>query len=177
MANGQQQNGTVPNGSSSSNAASSSQRNQLQPLQGQQQAMAMPPQPPLADFLMQLEDYSPTIPDAVTKYYLSTAGFDTSDPRVLRLVSLATQKFISDIANDALQHCKMRGGSGVPASTTGGANAKGGKNIKDRKYVMTTDDLANAMADQGITVKKPPYFMWINRYNQRNQLDIFAKFK
>ena len=35
---------------------------------------------------------------------------------------------------------------------------KGGKNAKDRKYVMTTDDLANAMADQGITVKKPPYF-------------------
>merc|ERR1712150_293081 len=118
---------------------------------GQQQAMPMPPQPPLADFLMQLEDYSPTIPDAVTKHYLSTSGFDTSDPRVLRLVSLATQKFISDIANDALQHCKMRGGSGVPASSTsGGASAKGSKNTKDRKYAMT---------DQGITVKKPPYFM------------------
>lgn len=35
----------------------------------------------------------------------------------------------------------------------------GGKNSKDRKYVMTTDDLANAMDDQGITVKKPPYFI------------------
>ena len=38
-------------------------------------------------------------------------------------------------------------------------NFTGGKNSKDRKYVMTTDDLANAMDDQGITVKKPPYFI------------------
>ena len=35
----------------------------------------------------------------------------------------------------------------------------GGKNSKDRKYVMTTDDLANAMDDQGITVKKPPWLL------------------
>merc|ERR1719461_439744 len=120
---------------------------------GQQQPPPPPPpQPPLADFLMQLEDYTPTIPDAVTKYYLSTAGFDTTDPRILRLVSLATQKFVSDVANDALQHCKMRG-----SGPQGPGNHS--KKNKDRKLVMTVDDLSQALQDQGISIKKPPYFL------------------
>jgi transcription initiation factor TFIID subunit 10 len=94
-----------------------------------------------------LDEYTPTIPDAVTKYYLSTAGFETTDARVLRLVSLAAQKFVADIANDALQHCKRRGAVQATKSKS-----------KDRKFVMTTDDLTQALSEQGITLKKPPYF-------------------
>ena len=41
----------------------------------------------MSDFLLQLEEYTPTIPDAVIKHYLATSGFDTSDPRVLRLLN------------------------------------------------------------------------------------------
>merc|ERR1719394_1791955 len=133
------------------NGTGPSMPNGSQQQQQQQQQQVIPPQPPLADFLMQLEDYTPTIPDAVTKYYLSTAGFETSDPRILRLVSLATQKFVSDVANDALQHCKMRG--------TGGPGPSGHKKNKDRKLVMTVDDLSQALQDQGISIKKPPYFL------------------
>ena len=105
--------------------------------------------PPIADLMTQLEDYSPTIPDAVTQHFLSTAGFETNDPRIVKLVSLASQKFISDIANDALQHCKMRNAAGQAA------NKKG----KDRKHTMTTEDLSQALSDQGITLKKPPYYV------------------
>lgn len=103
---------------------------------------------PLVDFLLQLEDYTPTIPDAVTGYYLNRAGFEASDPRIIRLISLAAQKFISDVANDALQHCKMKG------TASGSSRNKS----KDKKYTLTMEDLAPALAEYGINVKRPHYF-------------------
>ena len=108
--------------------------------------------------------------DAVVKHYLSSSGFDTSDPRVLRLVSLAAQKFVSDVANDALQHCKMRNAGNTPRiireiesifmylfTLLLGQAIKNNKS-KDRKYVMSMEDLGQALGNQGVTVKKPPYF-------------------
>ncbi|KAM3871611.1 transcription initiation factor TFIID subunit 10 [Diretmus argenteus] len=106
------------------------------------------PTTPLADFLMQLEDYTPTIPDAVTGYYLNRAGFEASDPRIIRLISLASQKFISDIANDALQYCKMKG------TASGSSRNK----TKDKKYTLTMEDLSPALSEYGVNVKKPHYF-------------------
>lgn len=110
----------------------------------------------LSDFVQQLEDYTPTIPDAVTSHYLNTAGFETSDPRIVRLISIAAQKFISDVANDALQHCKTRTNN---ASNSSHNAAKGQKPSKDRKYTLTMEDLSPALADYGITVRKAHYFV------------------
>ncbi|TRY64312.1 hypothetical protein TCAL_01844 [Tigriopus californicus] len=129
--NGRQTNGMMANGGYGSDSTS------LPSIAG----------PPVADLVSQLEDYTPTIPDAVAQHFLSSSGFQTDDPRIVRIMSIAAQKFVADIANDALQHCKMRG--------AGQTNKKN----KDRKYVLTNDDLAQAMSDQGITLKKPPYFM------------------
>lgn len=36
----------------------------------------------LSDFLPKLENYSPTIPDAVTSYYMNSSGLNCSDPRM-----------------------------------------------------------------------------------------------
>ncbi|CAD7079693.1 unnamed protein product [Hermetia illucens] len=110
----------------------------------------------LSDFLLQLEDYTPTIPDAVTSHYLNTAGFEANDPRIVRLISIAAQKFISDVVNDALQHCKTRT-SNVSGSSHGSSKNKAG--TKDRKYTLTMEDLTPALADYGITVRKAHYFV------------------
>ena len=77
-----------------------------------------------------MENYTTAIPDSVTESVLSSAGLQSTDPQVAtviqigihcshcfqhivqvtRMVSLVAQKFLSDVAYEALQHCKMRGG-------------------------------------------------------------------
>lgn len=81
------------------------------------------------------------------------------------MISIAAQKFISDVANDALQHCKTRtnnastSGSGGGSSSNNNQNNKNQKSSKDRKYTLTMEDLSPALNDYGITVKKAHYFV------------------
>uniref|UniRef100_G1PCP6 Transcription initiation factor TFIID subunit 10 n=1 Tax=Myotis lucifugus TaxID=59463 RepID=G1PCP6_MYOLU len=100
---------------------------------------------PLVDFLMQLEDYMPTIPDAVTGYYLNRAGFEASDPRIIWLISLAARNSSQILPTT---HCKMKG------TASGSSRSKS----KDRKYTLTMEDLTPALSEYGINVKKPHYF-------------------
>ncbi|ORY79917.1 transcription initiation factor TFIID 23-30kDa subunit-domain-containing protein [Protomyces lactucae-debilis] len=96
----------------------------------------------LKDFLKILDTHAPIIPDAVTDYYLSQAGFECDDPRVKRLLALAAQKFVSDIAQDAYQHSKIRS-----SGTTG-----------DRgRAVLTMDDLGAAVQEYGINIKRQDF--------------------
>ena len=65
----------------------------------------------LRAFLPKLDDHTPLIPDAVTDYYLTVAGLPPppeTDRRLARLLALATQKFIADIAADAYQYSRIR---------------------------------------------------------------------
>jgi len=104
--------------------------------------------PQLFGLLYQLENYTPTIPDGVSEYYLNKAGMNTEDSRIVRLISLAGQKYISDILNDAMQLSKMKG------SAQGSRSSK----VKDKRLLLTMDDLAPALAERGIKVKKPAYY-------------------
>lgn len=107
----------------------------------------------LREFLNKMDDYAPIIPDAVTNYYLTLAGLPPppqTSPHLARLIALAAQKFVSDIAADAYQYARIRAsntsssnnplsglgaaggapgaaaapGAGAPGATTGPAGGK-----------------------------------------------------
>ncbi|KAH8391984.1 hypothetical protein KR215_011642 [Drosophila sulfurigaster] len=111
----------------------------------------------MEELLKQLEDYTPTMPDALTLHILKSSGFNTVDPRIVRLISVSAQKFIADITNDALQHCKTR--TTNIQHSSGHSSSKDKKNPKDRKYTLAMEDLVPALADHGITMRKPQYFV------------------
>ncbi|XP_056166154.1 transcription initiation factor TFIID subunit 10 isoform X3 [Syzygium oleosum] len=71
-----------------------------------------------------------------------------------RLVAVATQKFVADIASDALQHCKARQASIV--------KDKRDKQQKDKRLILTMDDLSKALREM-IDDKLPfifPFSVW-----------------
>lgn len=124
---------------------------------------AMQPPPPqvlaaqkdrtLQEFLEVIDQYAPIIPDAVTDYYLSLAGFQSSDVRIKRLLALAAQKFISDIATDAYQYSRIRS-SGAQAGGSGTSSSRRGSG----KIVFTMEDLRGALSEMGTELRKPEFY-------------------
>ncbi|XP_077287941.1 uncharacterized protein LOC143912529 [Arctopsyche grandis] len=110
----------------------------------------------LSELAAQLEEYAPTVPEPVVAHYLAAAGFEPHDPRLLRLIAIAAQKFLADVANDALQHCKTRSSSSASSSSS---HNKPHKPPKEKRYTMTMEDLVPALHDYGINAKKPHYFV------------------
>lgn len=96
------------------------------------------------NILEAIEEFDSSIPDAVVYHFLNVAGMQTNDQRIIRLIAIAAQKFIHDIVSDSLQHCKLRGAQG--------------KKTKEKKYTLTIEDLASAMAEHGIEVRRQQYF-------------------
>ncbi|KAM0968007.1 hypothetical protein ACFX13_016740 [Malus domestica] len=94
----------------------------------------------LTDFLASLMDYTPTMPDELVEHYLAKSGFQCSDVRLIRLVAVATQKFVSEVATDALQQCKARQAS------------------IDKRLILTMEDLSRALREYGVNVKHQEYF-------------------
>ncbi|MBA0703550.1 hypothetical protein Goshw_001234 [Gossypium schwendimanii] len=126
----------------------------------------------LSDFLASLMDYAPTIPDELVEHYLAKSGFQCPDVRLIRLIAVATQKFVAEVASDALQHCKAR-----QAAVVKDKREKQQKVIylcllsflisfglsdplleQDKRLILTMDDLSKSLREYGVNVKHQEYF-------------------
>ncbi|KAJ3733630.1 transcription initiation factor IID TAF10 subunit [Lentinula guzmanii] len=114
----------------------------------------------LAEFMLMLDDYEPLIPNEVTDYYLQKVGFECEDPRLKRLLSLAAQKFVSDIAADAFQHARIRTNAAGGRARASQPLYGGSGSLKDRtRTTLTMDDLSAALQEYGINARKPDYYL------------------
>lgn len=95
-----------------------------------------------------LDSFTPLIPEAVLDFFFAKAGLNTDDAKVKKLVSLITQKYITDIATSAYQYHKI----------TQRASLKEKKSPKEKKLTLTLSDVENALKEAGINVSRPAYF-------------------
>lgn len=84
-------------------------------------------------------------------HYLNRSGFNCPDERVKRLIAVAAQKFVSDIATEALGIARAR-------SQHKGKRDAAAAAATDGKLVLTTEELSIAAQRHGIAVKKPKFF-------------------
>lgn len=103
--------------------------------------------------MVMLDGYKPLIPEEVTEYFLQRSGFDCSDPRLKRLLSLVAQKFISDLSRDAFHFSKLR----VNGATAGRGRPAAG--VDRNRVVLTMDDLSLALGEHGVNLKAPDYYL------------------
>ncbi|KAJ7245156.1 transcription initiation factor TFIID 23-30kDa subunit-domain-containing protein, partial [Mycena haematopus] len=130
-----------------------------QPQQSRQAAEEARKDRTLAEFMLMLDDYEPLIPNEVTDYYLQRVGFECEDVRLKRLLSLAAQKFVSDIAADAYQHARIRTNAQGGRTRTNQPFTGPNSNKDKTRTTLTMEDLSAALSEYGINARKPEFYM------------------
>ena len=85
----------------------------------------------VSSFLSDLEEYNPTVPEAVTLYYMNKAGTEAADSRMVKLMSLAADHFLAKTIYESRQICLLR-----QENSSGGRNRK----RKMQEIAGTTED-------------------------------------
>lgn len=112
------------------------------------------------------DELAPIIPDAVTDYYLSKSGFETSDIRIKRLLALATQKFISDISQDSYEYSRIRSSSAVYNSSNPQLRAK--QLLQGQQFVNQQN--SNPSSNLDGTSDQPTQVFSANSNNQQGKI-------
>ncbi|KXZ52560.1 hypothetical protein GPECTOR_9g604 [Gonium pectorale] len=106
------------------------------------------------------------VPPQLVQYYMRKSGqgpilYNISpddrecneDMRLTQVVSLAAQRFLATVLNDTMQYHKMKRAAGVKAMKEVGLDPK------DKRRLLRTDDLAQALQEHGVTLRNPPYYV------------------
>lgn len=116
----------------------------------------------VAEFLRRLDGWEPTLVEEVVDYYLARAGFSCSDARVKKLIAAAAERFVSEVAREALQSARMHGSAGVAdRRSRGGAAAAAseeGSAAATEGATLTIEDLSFALRQFGVDLHKPEYW-------------------
>ncbi|KAK1349745.1 subunit 10 of transcription initiation factor IID [Hamiltosporidium tvaerminnensis] len=100
-------------------------------------------------FKENLEEFTPLIPDVVIDHFLERSGIEHCDENVRKMISLMTQKFITDISTSSFQYHKINQK----------AASKDKRIPKEKKPTLQVADLEKALEEQGINISRPYYFM------------------
>lgn len=110
----------------------------------------------IATFLVGLDEYRPTVPDAVSQYYAQKAGCSADDPRVIKFLSMACDKYLSDIINDAKQFSQLRQ-RGANSGTTKAASKRKAAALEatiQKHEIFEMEDLARSLEQRNIYVRR-----------------------
>jgi len=111
-----------------------------------------------AELLLTLRDVQPVVPDELTRYCLHCAGEHGQEDEVVRLISLAGEKFLSSVILETLQITKRKL-LAMPAAQKKALGYGTGKPGDKGRLVLTAEDLAEALKEYGINAKQPPYYV------------------
>ena len=99
------------------------------------------------DFLISLESYTPTIPEAVAKYYMQRSGITVMDERMVKLVALASDYFLAKTVHEAKQMSLLK-----QTAKNKGTKRKG--MTETSEDIIELEDLERALVEQGVFLRK-----------------------
>mmetsp|Transcript_26636 Transcript_26636/g.39570 ORF Transcript_26636/g.39570 Transcript_26636/m.39570 type:complete len:117 (-) Transcript_26636:118-468(-) len=97
-----------------------------------------------SNFLNELSSYTPTVPHAVIQYELSKCGINIEDPKILHLISIATDRFLAEIIYETKQLSIMR------AKNMKGKSKRKAEEITD---TMQLEDLSRSLKKRRVSLR------------------------
>ena len=78
----------------------------------------------IGSFISALDEYEPTIPEQVARYYMQKSGVEGGDVRMAKLLSLAADNFLAKTIYEARQMSLLRTQVGLSSKTQSKAGQK-----------------------------------------------------